>query len=87
MDDEELAGSAAFEARPTLAVALALEGWPLIRSADLFADAGAGDIGGPEVLAHKIAVFEWLDRKRGFASHAPRIPGLPYDLIERELES
>jgi hypothetical protein len=46
-----------------------------------------GDIGGPEVLARKIALFEWLDRRRGFSIQTPRIPGLPYLEIERELEA
>jgi hypothetical protein len=86
MVDDEVGRSVAFEARPTLAVALALEGWPLLRSADKLVAARGGDIGGPEVLAHKIALFEWSDRKQGFAIQTPRIPGLPYAEIERELE-
>lgn len=81
-----LGTAVAFAARPTLALALALEGWPLIRSAETFASSRGGDIGGPEVLAHKIAVFEWIDRKRGFAIRTPRIPGLAYAEIERDLE-
>jgi hypothetical protein len=35
-------------------------------------------VGGPEVLAHKIGVFEHLDRRHGFDVRTPVIPGLPY---------
>jgi hypothetical protein len=38
------------------------------------------------VLAHKIGVFEWLDRRAGFPEQQLRIPGLPYEEIARELE-
>lgn len=75
-----------FYATSTFAVALALHGWPLLASLDEFRRAAGGDIGGPPVLARKIAIFEWIDRKHGFAVRTPRIPGLPYDEIARELE-
>jgi hypothetical protein len=38
------------------------------------------------VLAYKIGVFEALDRRNGFDVRTPRIPGLPYDAIARDLE-
>lgn len=78
-------GEVRFYAWSTFALALAVHGWPLLGTPDEFAAAG-GDIGGPPVLARKIAIFEWIDRKQGFAVHTPRIPGLPYDEIARELE-
>lgn len=74
-----------FHARGTFAVALALNGWPLLRAGDDLDEAGIYDIGGPDVLAHKIAMFEFFDRQSGFDVRTPRIPGLPYEAIEREL--
>lgn len=74
-----------FYARSTFAVALALHGWPLLASTSEFDEAAGGDIGGPPVLARKITIFEGLDRKHGFTVRTPRIPGLPYAEIEREL--
>jgi hypothetical protein len=74
-----------FHARATFSVALALAGWPLLRARELFDEAAGADIGGPEVLARKIALFEWLDRRAGFPVRQPRIPGVPYDEIARYL--
>jgi GNAT superfamily N-acetyltransferase len=74
-----------FLARSTFAVALAVHGWPLLRADDDL-DAVAGyDIGGPDVLARKIAIFEHIDHQRGFDVRTPRIPGLPYQAITRKL--
>mgnify|MGYP001570395305 CR=1 FL=1 len=39
----------------------------------------ASDIGMPEGLAYKVAVFESIDRERGYDVRAPRIPGLDDD--------
>lgn len=72
-----------FHARSTFAVALAVNRWPLLRAG---LDEVAGyDVGGPDVLARKIAIFEFLDRRNGFDVRTPRIPGLPYEAIAREL--
>jgi GNAT superfamily N-acetyltransferase len=73
-----------FHARSTFAVALAVHGWPLLRAGDDLADAAVYDAGGPAVLAHKIGVFEGLDRRSGFDVRTPRIPGLPYESIAAE---
>jgi hypothetical protein len=75
-----------FHARSTFAVALAVHGWPLLRADDDIDKVAGWDIGGPDVLAHKIAIFEWLARRSGFDVRTPRIPGLPYDAIERRFE-
>ena len=64
----------------TLALALAVEGWPLIRSAQAWARRyGSSDVGGPEGLAYKIGVFEAIARESGWVVRTPRIPGLPCD--------
>ena len=73
-----------FHARSTLAVALAVHGWPLLRAGDDFDEVAGYDVGGPDVLARRIAVFEYLDRRSGFDVRVPRIPGLPYEVIARE---
>jgi GNAT superfamily N-acetyltransferase len=63
----------------TFAVGLALEGWPLIRSDELWAKRHQfSDCGPPEGLAYKIEIFEALDRRSGFDVRTPRIPGLRY---------
>jgi hypothetical protein len=79
-------GIVAFHARSTFAVALAVHGWPLLRAGDDLDDAAAADVGGPDVLAYKIAIFDHLDRRSGFDVRAPRIPGVPYEAIARDLE-
>jgi len=86
MTAPELDPSVGFHARSTLAVALAVHGWPLLRAGDDLAKAAGADIGGPDVLARRIAIFDYLDRRSGFDVRAPRIPGLPYEAIARELE-
>jgi GNAT superfamily N-acetyltransferase len=83
---DELSDVVQFHARSTFAVALAVHGWPLLRAGDDIQDAAGYDAGGPRVLAYKIGVFEALDRQNGFAVRTPRIPGLPYDAIARDLE-
>lgn len=73
-----------WQAPGTLAVVLAVRGWPLIRSDDTWGQRHLwSDLGEPEGLAYKIEIFEAIDRKHGFAVRAPRIPGLRYrDLDE-----
>lgn len=64
-------------ARRTLSVALALQGFPLVRSGKHWRVRRAlADVGEPEGLAHKIAAFERRDRRCGFEVRTPRIPGL-----------
>lgn len=63
----------------TFALHLALDGWPLVRSAELWERRyGWSDLGMPEGLGYKIAVFEAIDREHGFDVRTPRIPGLDY---------
>ncbi len=63
----------------TLAVALAVRGWPLIRSDAAWAERRkSSDVGQPEGLAHKIEVFEALARRDGWVVSTPRIPGIAY---------
>jgi hypothetical protein len=86
MTSGELGPDVVFHARSTFAVALAIHGWPLVRAGDDLDDVAAYDVGGPDVLARKIAIFDHLDRRSGFDVRAPRIPGIPYEAIARELE-
>jgi GNAT superfamily N-acetyltransferase len=86
MASDELSRVVQFHARSTLAVALAVHGWPLLRADDNIHDAAGYDAGGPRVLAYKIGVFEALDRRNGFDVRTPRIPALPYEAIARKLE-
>jgi GNAT superfamily N-acetyltransferase len=86
MASPELDENLVFYARGTFAVALAVHGWPLLRAGDDLDEVAGYDIGGPAVLARKIAIFDYLDRRSGFDVRAPRIPGLPYEAIARELE-
>ena len=67
------------EAPGTLATALAVRGWPLIRSEEAWARRhNWSDSGEPEGLAYKIEIFEAIDRRHGFTVRTPRIPGLRY---------
>ena len=63
----------------TFALHLALDGWPLIRSDEMWERRyDWSDAGEPEGLALKIEIFEAVFRERGFEIRAPRIPGLRY---------
>jgi GNAT superfamily N-acetyltransferase len=63
----------------TFALGLALAGFPLIRSDKLWARRHDwSDFGEPEGLAHKIEIFEALDRRDGFDVRTARIPGILY---------
>jgi hypothetical protein len=85
MTSSDLARRVPSHARSTFAVALAVHGWPLLRAGDDLDDAAVYVAGGPDVLAHKIGIFEALDRRSGFDVRTPRIPGLPYDAIAQQL--
>jgi GNAT superfamily N-acetyltransferase len=70
-----------YDAPGTFAVALAVNGFPLITSDEAWQaqlEQGFSDLGGPEGLAFKIRRFEAWDRKHGFRVDTPRIPGLDY---------
>ncbi len=79
-------GSGPYHGCSTLCLALALHGWPLVRSKEDWDRSYYVDGSSPEALAYKIAVWEAWDRKAGFAVHTPRIPGLAYPTWE-ELEA
>lgn len=75
-----------WDADTTLAVALAANGWPLLKDPIAWARSWQGDGGHPQGLAHRIIVWEAYDRHRGWRVDTPRIPGLPYATWE-ELEA
>ena len=61
----------------TFALHLALESWPLVRSAELWDRREHwSDLGVPEGLGYKITVFEEIARARGYDVKTPRIPGV-----------
>jgi GNAT superfamily N-acetyltransferase len=67
------------QAVDTFSVALALRGWPLLRTDRSWDERYDHFDGGyPEGLAGKIEIFEAYDRKCGFEVRTPRIPGIPY---------
>ncbi|WP_437807487.1 GNAT family N-acetyltransferase [Sorangium sp. So ce1078] len=67
----------------TFAVALATRGFPLVRSEGRWRERhSSSDRGEPEGLAHKIELFEAVDRSFGFDVRTPRIPGLLYRAYE-----
>lgn len=75
--DERL-GNAHWRAMSTLSLALALRGWPLIRSPETWERHRIADAGPPEALAHRITAWEAWDRAHGWVVETPRIPGLDY---------
>jgi ribosomal protein S18 acetylase RimI-like enzyme len=66
----------------TLALELAMEGWPLIRSPEKWDDTHYADGGPPESLAYRITIWEARERARGWLINTPRIPGLEYPTWE-----
>ncbi|HEX5661361.1 MAG TPA: GNAT family N-acetyltransferase [Polyangiales bacterium] len=63
----------------TFALALALEGWPLLRSDQLWREQlerGSSDAGGPEGLAFKLRDLEAGAHENGWQVTSPRIPGV-----------
>lgn len=76
----------AWYAMPTLALAIALRGWPLVRSQSDWLASRASDTGPPEALAHRIVIWEAWSRKTGWLVETPRIAGLSYSTWE-ELEA
>jgi len=67
-----------YDAVGTFALHLALAGWPLIRSDELWREGRYADAGPPEALAHKIEVFEAIARRDGFVVPTLRIPNVAY---------
>lgn len=78
LQDDKRLGMAYWHAHSTLALALALHGWPLIQSPEEWAESHYADGGAPEALAYKITTWEAYARKLGRVVSTPRIPGLAY---------
>ncbi len=66
------------DAMSTLGLTLALRGWPLVRSPESWDQCRFSDLGSPESLAHKIAIWEAWSRAHGWRVETPSIPGLDY---------
>jgi len=81
-----LTPSASTTATSTLALLLALRGWPLVRSAADWRAHHLADAGAPEGLAYRIMVWEAWDRSHGYKVDTPRIRGLSYPSWE-EIEA
>lgn len=79
---DERVGEACYYAMSTLALELAMKGWPLIRSLEKWDDTRYADAGPPEALAYKITIWEARERARGWSIDTPRIPGLEYPTWE-----
>jgi len=71
-------GEASWHATSTLSLAIALHGWPLVRSQEAWEKNYYADAGPPESLAYKITIWEAWAQKHGWAVETPRIPGLHY---------
>ena len=71
-------GEAPWHAQGTLSLAIALAGWPLVRSPQYWEKNYWADAGPPESLAYKIMVWEAWNRKHGWLVETPRIAGLEY---------
>jgi GNAT superfamily N-acetyltransferase len=76
-------GEAYWHAESTLALALALRGWPLVRSPEEWHRSYHADAAAPEALAYKITLWEAWARRRGWSAATPRIPGLEYPTWEQ----
>jgi GNAT superfamily N-acetyltransferase len=70
--------SVAHDADGTLALAIAMKGWPLVRSESERASYKHWDAGPPEALAHKIEIWEAWARRHSWVVRTPRIPGILY---------
>lgn len=79
--DKEI-GAAYLHATSTLALELAMKGWPLVRSPAKWEETHYADGGPPEALAYRITIWEARERARGWFIDTPRIPGLEYPTWE-----
>lgn len=70
------------DAMSTLGVSLAMRGWPLVRSQELWDQCHLSDLGPPESLAYKITLWEAWSRKHGWLVDTPVIPELAYPTWE-----
>jgi len=76
--DHPCAEALRWDSSSTFALALALQGWPLIRSQADWMRFRSADAGPPEALAYRIIQWEAWSRAHGWAVETPRIPGLHY---------
>jgi hypothetical protein len=77
----------AWDASTTLAVALAVRGWPLLADPETWKRGWHGDAGNPEGLADRIVCWEAWAHHHGWRVDTPRIPGLAYPTwLELEAE-
>lgn len=74
--------SLSWNARTTLTLAIALRGWPLIRSDRHWRECRHSDAVQPEALAQRILIWEEYSAAQGWRVETPRIPGLAADLLE-----
>jgi GNAT superfamily N-acetyltransferase len=72
------AGELAWAGRSTMALELAMRGWPLIRSPEDWEERRHLDGGAPESLAARIETWEAWDRAHGWKVETPRIARLEY---------
>jgi len=70
--------AACYMADSTLALAIALEGWPLQASPGVWGKSYYADAGAAEALAYKIVMWEAWDRAHNWIVETPRIAGLTY---------
>jgi GNAT superfamily N-acetyltransferase len=78
LERDKRLGQAYWHATSTFSLALALAGWPLVRSQEQWKNSYYADAGPPEALAYKIGIWEAWDRDHGWIVETPRIPGIPY---------
>lgn len=84
--EDERIGDAYWMASTHLALALAMHGWPLVRSQKEWDEGHYSDADSPESLAHRIQIWEAWANHRGWPPRTPRIPGLEYPTWQ-ELEA
>jgi hypothetical protein len=82
IEEEKRIGEAYWLATSTLSLALALEGWPLVRSRAEWRRSYYADAGAPEALAYNITIWEAWEKHMGWIVDTPRIPGLEYPTWE-----
>lgn len=82
LEDDPKIGEAYFFAMPTLALELAMHGWPLVRSEEEWKKYYYADSGPPEALAYKTPIWEAYARSKGWIVDTPRIAGLAYSTWE-----
>lgn len=78
VDERGALEDVAWHATSTLALHLALEGWPLVRSPEDWKACYFADAGAPEALGYKIVLWEAWARKHRWRVDTPKLHGLAY---------